>query len=36
MTLPGKVVATFLHGTPVVLDGELTTGAAGRGRNSTR
>jgi dihydroorotase len=24
MTLPGKVVATFLRGTPTVLDGELT------------
>jgi dihydroorotase len=36
MTLPGKVVATFLRGTPTVLDGELTTGAAGRGRNSTQ
>jgi dihydroorotase len=34
MTLPGKVVATFLRGTPTVLDGELTTGAVGRGRNS--
>jgi dihydroorotase len=24
MTLPGKVVATFLRGTPTVLEGELT------------
>jgi dihydroorotase len=36
MTLPGKVVATFLRGKPTVLDGELTTGAVGQGRNSTQ
>jgi dihydroorotase len=29
MKLPGRVVATFLRGTPTVLDGELTAGAAG-------
>ncbi len=29
MKLPGRVVATFLRGTPTVLDGRLSAGAAG-------